>query len=163
MATLREAVERRESLHGPRPPRSYEPWTAEGLARLIAGNVAGVLLIGLGWYQSSGQGDIRTDLSWLEVTIAGALLAGIVDAAWLMRGRRRVRAAVAAALDPILTADLEGGTAKSPDRAAEVLLWVPGTQRMHDAGCPLVRGKDMRVATAAQRRSLTRCEVCLDL
>jgi hypothetical protein len=164
MPTLREDVDAQATAGAGGPPRSLDPWTADSLARLIAVNLVGVVLIGLGWYQSSGQGDVRTELSWLEVAIAGALIAGLGNAAWLVRGRRQVRIAVAAAMNPLFS--LESVAVAAPRAGAttaQVLIWVPRTGRVHDGSCPLVSGKDVRLATAEQARTLTRCEICLDI
>lgn len=129
--------------------------------RLVAANAAALILVVLAWYQISGENSIRTQLTWLEVCIGGAVIAAIVDAHWLLRGRRMVNQATAAALEPLRELDLGFDTVDVPRQAdAEPVLWVPGTERFHRADCALVAGKDVRVVTAAQRGQLEGCEVC---
>ncbi len=162
---LRAAVDRREAA-APAAVRSFDPWSADALVRVVAANIAALILVGLAWYQSSGESVIRTQLSWLELSVAGAVLAGVVNANWLLRGRRTVVAASAAALEPLqeLDLDLPRGAAAATTAAAagkaEPVLWVPGTERFHRADCKLVAGKDVRVVTASQRSQLHGCEVC---
>jgi hypothetical protein len=138
--------------------RSFDPWSTEHLTRLLAANAVGLAVIGTGAYQAAGGGVVRTQLTWLELSVIGLLVAGTANALWLLRGRQAVTLARVEVLSTRQRALLFPRLATATSAAPGALVWVPGTTRAHRAGCSLVAGKPTRLA--ADREGLVPCEVC---
>jgi hypothetical protein len=144
-----------------RQPHPFGPWSNQDVARLLGGNALGLLLVLIGWYQASGASVERTQLAWVELGIAGVIIAGLVDATWLLRGRSAIHTAVDVVIGPVVHAERAHAVRPSADTRPS-LVWVPNTSRYHRPDCPLTAGKETRAADPAQQRRLAACEVCID-
>lgn len=137
------------------------PWTPEGLARLLLMNGAALVLLIVGWYQTSGQLTLRGQLTWFNVSLAGLGLAGFANGAWLLRGRQAVGLARAATV-PVASGAGDGGAAR-PWSQSTKLVAGPGMSRYHHPSCPFAAGRDVAPATWEDHEDegLVPCEVCL--
>lgn len=140
------------------------PWSRPHRWAPALGNGAGALLLGLAWRGADGVegiGDPGTGLAaglgWVNLAVAGLLLAGAGNGAWLLAGRRAVGRRRRALRPDVVAAPAVAASAE--DAAWH---WVAGTVRAHRAGCLLTRDREVRVVGAAEirRRGLRRCEVC---
>jgi hypothetical protein len=142
--------------------RSFDPWSSEHVAFLLVANGLGAAIIAAGWYQASAAVALRSQLSWLELCVAGLLLAGTANALWLLRGRQAVtlgRMAVLSArqraeLFPIAAPEAHASTVPPS------LVWVAGTTRYHRPDCLLVAGKEATGLLEGDTADLQACEAC---
>jgi hypothetical protein len=142
--------------------RSYGPWSADHVNRVVTGNAAGLLLVGASWWRVSGTGSVREQVGWMVAAIAGVGLAAMASGSWLLRGMQSVSAGRDLVL-PSLTARRRS-TARTPASAVDdaALVTVPGTRRYHRADCAMVRGKAVVVPSGVGPDGpLGPCEVCL--
>lgn len=139
------------------------PWTARDLTALLRLGLLGVVVIAAGWIGGSGTVVLSRQAGWLGVAVLGTLMAGTAMVGWLLGGLRSVRQLkqqVVAELDarwptavtpPGVIVDLNG------------LVSIEGASRYHRAGCRLVQGKAIEVATPAKHRKAGRrpCGMCV--
>jgi hypothetical protein len=82
---------------------TVSPWPRREAAIVLALNVIGALTIAGGWGWASGHTILDDQIPAIAVTVAGLVVAGLADIAWLVAGRRglarRKRTLFAAALD----------------------------------------------------------------
>jgi hypothetical protein len=140
---------------------SFGPWPRAHRWRLAVFNTVGLGLIVSGWYRGSATGHVPTQLAWLNVALAGVVIAGVGDMLWLLRGRRGV------ALAHMMV--LRGRVGGSPSDLAAMnghgetaLVTSPKMNSYHRSSCILVQGKEAHMASRARHESagLGRCGVC---
>lgn len=139
---------------------SFGPWPRAHWWRLAGFNVVGLALIVSGWYRGSGTGQVSTQLAWLNVALAGVVVAGVGDMLWLLRGRRGVALAQLLVLPH---RDGQSRSAVSPTNGHEsALVSGPRMTLYHRSDCILIHGKDVHKAGRLRHESagLGRCEVC---
>lgn len=147
--------------------RSAGPWGADQRLVLALGWALGFGTVGLGWWGASGEAVVANQIPWMAVGALGVMIAGALNTAWLLAGRRavgvRCRDGIAAPEDdevPV-TVDLRAVTGAG-DTTAVSLVAAPRMRYFHRSGCPLARGKAVTAAERSehveQRR--TPCEVC---
>jgi hypothetical protein len=139
---------------------SFGPWPRAHRCRVVVFNAVGLGLIVSGWYRGGGTGDVPTQLAWLNVALAGVVIAGIGDMLWLLRGRREVILARSMFLpyrddrrrsEPVTTNGHEAPLVSGP----RMTLY-------HRSDCILMQGKEPHMASRVRHESagLGRCEVC---
>jgi hypothetical protein len=123
------------------------PWRAEDLVRWMSASALSGILVIVGWYLAAGQARDTRQIGPLDLAIAGAVLGGVANVTWLLRGwhsvgerRKALVAQLSAALPvPPQEPGLDFGEGRLS--AAEIL--VGGRSRyFHRPGCPLARGRD---------------------
>jgi hypothetical protein len=133
------------------------------MVRLLVADGVGLVLILVGWWQAAGVGSVQSGLAWLNLCLAGLVVAAVGNGLWLLRARQAVslaRVSVLGVAHPVevamrpMYAPSENGHAR--------LAAVPGLLRFHRPGCALVAGKQVRVASrvAHERAGRQGCEVC---
>jgi hypothetical protein len=144
---------------------SFAPWSGEHLTRLVLANGIGILLMIVGWYQTTGSHSVDTRISWLEMGILGLFVTGVANVRWLLRGFEAVSAARSmVAQIPVELRETQMSRfriGRPLAGTAGALVWVEGTARFHVRGCDLVSGKSAQSITSEEARSLLACEVCL--
>ena len=150
-----------------RQPSGLRPWGPEMLIRVLSFNAVGLILAIAGWYNAAGSDRPRTQLTWIEVGVAGFAIAAVGDGMWVLRGRRALAAAARDLFGPDLTELLPHARREAVDEAvdADALLSAPGTIRYHRPSCVLLRGHlaaalDLRSRAAHERSGRRACEVC---
>jgi hypothetical protein len=137
-----------------------DPWSNDYRIRLIIANALGVVLIGIGWYQARGLSSVRTEISWLELSIVGLVIAGTANALWLLRGRQVVTLARVAVFADIPRRQTTAAADHAHTQVTDVLVWAQGMTRFHRPDCLLVVNKRFQRLTDTDTESLNPCEVC---
>jgi hypothetical protein len=114
------------------------PWKTADVAIVMVGEAMGLAVIAAAWVRTSGQPTPARQVPWIASAMAGVILAGIGNAAWLARAHRAIgKRRVGALLRP--TEVLLHARRVTP--APDALVTVPGARRYHRASCPLVSNK----------------------
>jgi hypothetical protein len=147
--------------------RPAGPWGADQRLVLALGWVLGVGTVALGWWGASGEAVVANQIPWLAVGALGVMIAGALNTAWLLAGRRavgvRCRDSIAAPEGDEIPVTVDLRAVAGVDDAAGVSLVAGRRMRyFHRSGCPLARGK---AVTAAERNEHVKqgrkpCEVC---
>lgn len=135
------------------------PWTSDQLSRVLISNFVGLVVVLVGAYQAGRNTDVRSAMSWLNVSLAGVAIAGAGNALWLMRARQVMAGTKRTVLDAA-TDLFAAPVATAGDGVA--LVKVPGTIRVHRPMCALVAGKAgaENIARNEAVDRLVACEVC---
>lgn len=147
--------------------RPAGPWGADQRVMLALGWVLGVGTVTLGWWGASGEAVVANQIPWMAVGALGLMIAGALNAAWLLAGRRavglRCRDAIPAPhTDEVpVTVDLRAVTGVD-DTAGVSLVAAARMRYFHRSGCPLARGKPVTAAERSEHVKQRRipCEVC---
>jgi hypothetical protein len=145
-----------------------QPWRAAEWRLLVAGQVAGLALVLVGWVQASGDVRPKGQIGSLNVGIAGAALAVAAGVRFLARGRHAV-----AERQHVVVRTLHESTAPASSSAIELrpvpaidardaLLSAPTMTRFHRPGCLLVAGKPVAPSSVQTHEMAGRrpCGVC---
>ena len=153
-------------------------WSAEDLLRWGLATGVGGIVIAVSWYVCAGDASFNRQIGPLDAAVAGAVVSGLGNAVWLLRGRRalgeRRRALLA---DPVVAVDSRDtgdpgavrrvSTTAGTDRrarptAAELLVAGEGLLRYHRLDCVLAAGRSWTSATREQQEGAGRlpCGVC---
>jgi len=137
------------------------------LIRALAFNAVGLILAIAGWYNAAGSDQPRTQLTWIEVGVAGFAIATVGNGMWVLRGRRALGTAARELFGPDLSELLPPArtVATITPTEPDVLVSAPGTIRYHRPECVLLRGHvhsalDRRARSAHERTGRRACEVC---
>jgi hypothetical protein len=140
--------------------RSIPPWTGDEFVRLMVTNALGLVLIAAGAIEATGSGSAKTNLAWLNLSLAGLIVSGVGNGLWLFRGRQAVTSARVMALSLFMAEP----TDIAYEHAGETSPLVSGSEmtRYHRAQCALANGRSLHVAsrTAHEADGLLPCEVC---
>jgi hypothetical protein len=142
-------------MNGP-AEREPLPWRLQHLLLLYAALAVAALVMLASWFGASGTTKLSTQIVWLNVGAAGVVLAGTAIALWLMVGRRAVGLRVQGLIGRLAAPPVEAR------RDSARLVAGPRMTRYHREDCPLVQGKRVRPASAAQHQRAGRlpCGVC---
>jgi hypothetical protein len=143
--------------------RSFGPWSSEHVVRLIIADGLGLILVLVGWWQAAGVGSVHAGIAWLNLCLAGLVVAAVGNGLWLLRARQAVGLARMRVLGAPRPVGVSSDRVYRPsDNGHAVLVAVPGLLRFHRPGCALVAGKQVRVASrvAHERAGRQACEVC---
>src|SRR5947207_2668862 len=150
-----------------RPPSI--PWRVDDLVVLYATTFAGAVMLLIAWWGASGTTQLGAQLAWVNVAVAGVILAGTGNAIWLLHGRRSVTLRRRRLVDEGFSLGAGARTHPVPSGGSRVgagpdaaLVASPRMTRFHRQDCPLVAAK---VVSAASRSSHERagrrpCGVC---
>jgi hypothetical protein len=139
--------------------RGPEVWTRGQLVLLAALNAVGAVALLVAVARARSLDDLGDQLTWINVGVVGLVLALFANGTFVVLGRRvvgqyrrRLLPDALAAVDP----------ADHRTHDGELLLWVPGTNRVHRPTCLFVLGKEAEALTPAEgdRRRLLACEAC---
>jgi len=152
------------------------PWRADDLCRWVLTAGLGGVVIAVAWYFGAGEATFSQQLGPLDAAVAGLLVSGIGNVAWLLRGRRAVgerRRALIPDLESarrrrrVASAALRPEGPRPPAGAVEAAdrLFVAGAgmERFHRPGCALATGRDgwSHMTRAEHERAGRRpCGVC---
>jgi hypothetical protein len=143
------------------------PWSSDAFTRLLVSNAVGLMMIIAGWYEASGAGAIRAQMGWLNLALAGLVIAGVANGLWLLRGRQAMSLAGAVILSPpqgysTVRPSTALPTSKSHRNGRGYLVAGNGMTRYHRSECVMVAGKEVWQTGRAQheRAGLRPCEVC---
>lgn len=144
------------------------PWGSGEAFALTTGNVTAISFVIGGWLGMSNERLVEGQLPWVALAGAGALIAGLSNASWLVAGRRTVaerQAAIFGARLPVLVARLSPGAGVEVAAKAESSSDLVATQTMlryHRPWCPLADGKNVVAATRTEHERCGRipCEAC---
>jgi hypothetical protein len=144
----------------------FDPWTVELVVRVVVLNAAALAVVGAAAYQANAAVTVRTQLAWLNVSVAGLVCAGVTNAAWLLHGRRVLVAARRGLFGGTQFAPGDASTRETmyPETRGRGGLFVSGANmtRYHRIDCPLAVGKELRGADRARHERAGRraCEAC---
>ena len=152
-------------------PVALPIWGPRRLMVALAGNGVGLTLIAMAWWATSGARSIPHQLAWLNIGVAGLILAGVSTLFWFGHGRRVLRRERISSLPPAVplaptdspatVVPLKARVRSAARGSHEGLVAVAGTVRYHRPGCVLVRGKvTVSAGTGRSRGSIRACEVC---
>lgn len=148
-------------------------WAVEDLIRVVLTTAFGFAAVAVAWFIASGEGTFSSQFVAADVAVAGAVVVGVGNTMWILRGRRAVGARLRTAL-----ADLEADLgpealatrpAPSPDPAAAatarptlVLVGADGMRYFHRDTCRMARGREWPPTSLAQHLSSGRapCPIC---
>ncbi len=148
-------------------------WGAEDLLRWVITLGLGGIVIVVCWYIAAGQATFSQQVGPLDAAVAGLLLAGIGNLAWLIHGRRAlgerrrlllpdVAEAVAHSAQPAQTVVAEPVSAAEA-ALEQVFLAGEGMERYHRPGCALASGRTGWTTATRREHELAgrrRCGVC---
>jgi hypothetical protein len=171
--TLRTPARGVAARQQPATARRTIVWSAEDLLRWAITVGLGGIAVAVSWYVCAGEATFSQQIGPADAAVAGLLLAGIGNAAWLLKGRRAIGERRRLLL-PDVTAD--PGVRRVvpvPVRADDLLpnaadptaLLVAGEgmERFHRPGCALTRGRSGFVEMTRhehERAGRRPCGVC---
>lgn len=65
-------------------------WRADDLTRWVLLNALAAALVIVGWYTAGGEGSFNDQFTGADLAVGGAIVSGVANAVWIMRGRRTV-------------------------------------------------------------------------
>jgi len=144
------------------PDRPAIPWRTVDLIVLYAANVIGAVLLLAAWLAASGSVSPDGQVPWLNLALAGIIVAGSGNVVWLLAGRRRV-GTLRRSLLPALLDAVAGPPEQAAGSADGSLVATADMTRYHDPACLLVADKPVVPAAEAEHRADGRrpCDVCL--
>jgi hypothetical protein len=141
-------------------------WGRRSRLVLGAGWSAGLLIVFLGWWGTSGRATAGQQFRWVGVAVAGLIVCLAVSAAWVFTGMRavgtRIRVVVPRPSDvPGPVVELRA-VADSTGGRDDALVAAPGMRYFHRPSCRLAQGKAVRPAERAVhvREGRSACGVC---
>ncbi|MEW6472860.1 MAG: hypothetical protein AB1679_11365 [Actinomycetota bacterium] len=141
--------------------RAAELWRPFDVAVVYVAVVAVAGLIAAAWWGASGDADEGRQLGWLGLAIAADAVIGVIVAAWLIVGYRRL-----ALRRRFLLAGAGVGSG-AVRTAAPDGMFVRGARmsRYHRSGCHLVASREVVAAGAAEHEAAgcRPCPVCRPL
>jgi hypothetical protein len=153
--------------------RALRPWTGNDLVIVCVTTIVALGLVAVGWHGVSGEVEVRRQVLWLDLGVAGVLLLGVGNAQWVLRGRRAVGDRRARLLplggepigEPAGGLTPGAGTAGAPPmapRRAEGVVAGAAMTRYHRPDCELVAGKEVVTAGRNEHAAQGRrpCAVC---
>lgn len=144
---------RAHSFDASRPVASVHPllWGAEDLLRWAITMGLGGIVIAVAWYIAAGEATFGQQVGPLDAALAGLLLSGVGNLAWLLHGRRalgeRRRLLLPDVADAMGNAGAQAvavgplSTSASAASAADVFVAGEGMARFHRPDCALATGR----------------------
>lgn len=138
---------------------SRVPWTDSQSRAVVVTNAIGVFLIAVAAIGTGRTDTLNHQIGWLNLAVFGLVVASAADGGLLFFARRAI-----GRRRLVLVPDIAGDISVDDANGRAQVSWVcvPGTQRAHHSGCPLVGGKLTEPVDSARIRSesLQRCEIC---
>jgi hypothetical protein len=158
----------------PRQAMAARPllWGAEDLLRWAITTGLGGTVIAVAWYVAAGEATFTQQVGPLDAALAGLVLSGVGNLAWLLHGRRAL-----GERRRLLLPDIAEATARDAQAVAagprsavavtastdEIFLAGAGMERFHRPGCALAAGRaGWETATRRDHEEAGRkpCGVC---
>ena len=138
-------------------------WLAGDVVLLYALSVLGAALVLASAWATTAADDVSTRIAWINLGVAGLLVAGTGNAFWLMAGRRAVgerRARLLAV--PQVDTEVSVALPSADTEPDSGLAAVAGGGRFHRKHCALVVGKAVTVGARSRHERAGRrpCGVC---
>ena len=136
------------------------PWRVGDLLLLYATTTTGCVLVLASWFAVAGEVRLNDQVPWLNAGVAGVIVLGAGNLAWLLAGRRSIGALRRALLTSI------GDDAPTPTPvgtpADDRLVAGRAMTRFHRPDCLLVTGKPVRALSLEthEKRGRRPCDVC---
>ena len=137
------------------------PWRVGDVLLLYTTTVAGCVLVLASWFGVAGEVRVDDQIVWMNTGVAGVIVLGAGNLAWLLTGRKATGALRRALLPTVpVTTPTETLEPASVDDGR--LVAAKGMTRYHRPDCILVLGKAVRAHSLAahQKRGLQPCDVC---
>ena len=138
------------------------PWRVGDLLLLYATTTTGCVLVLASWFAVAGEVHLNDQVPWLNAGVAGVIVLGAGNLAWLLAGRRSIGALRRALLSSVAAG--EAPAASAPVAAASPGRLVAGRAmtRFHRPDCLLVTGKPVRALSLEthEKRGRRPCDVC---
>ena len=145
-------------------------WGAEDFLRWAITTGLGGIVIAVGWYIAAGEATFAQQVGPLDAALAGLLLSGVGNLAWLLHGRRALGERRRLLLPDLVEAAVNPqpvpvGPFSTPDAGTmdDVFLAGEGMERYHRTECALAAGRTgWATATRRQHEEAGRrpCGVC---
>lgn len=143
------------------------PWRDSDLVALAGSGLVGLIAILAGWFGASGSSQSAHQSMWLIIAVAGFVVFALANCLWFMRlrrsvGERRVALVSFEAAEQEVVPEHIGAAARISGRPTFAPgQWVrgEGMAHVHRSDCPIVEGKQVEPANAADGE---RCGVCAD-
>jgi hypothetical protein len=137
-------------------------WPVGAVTNLYAATLVGLAAVVAGWWGASGAAKVSGQLAWLNVTIAGVVVAGTANVVWILRARRAVGMRARRLVGHLAGDAPHAGVASAEAADGESLLAVSGLGLFHRAGCAMLAGKPATPASSEEHRraGLAACGVC---
>jgi hypothetical protein len=144
-------------------------WGAEDLLRWAITTGLGGIVIVVAWYVAAGEATFAQQVGPIDAAIAGLLLSGVGNLAWLLHGRRALGERRRLLLPDVAAATASTGAPPvvvgplSTAAADDVFLAGEGMERFHRPSCALAAGRTgWRTATRREHEDAGRrpCGVC---
>lgn len=163
------------TLEAPRRAAPARPvlWSAEDLLRWVITTGLGGIVVAVAWYVAAGEATFGQQVGPVDAALAGLVLSGIGNLAWLLHGRRALGerrrlllpdlGATAPALDAREKLVPAGPMAPGTAPIADVFLAGEGMERYHRPECALAAGRaGWTTATRHEHEAAGRrpCGVC---
>jgi hypothetical protein len=147
--------------------RDLGGWSSEQVVRTLVATVAGLLMILASAFEANRTTQLSEGLAWLNLGIAGLVVASVGNATWLLAGRESVsfaRAALIPNADSVIAvvAPLLADRTVSAPSDTDRFVGGDGLARYHRPGCPFVAGRSNGAATrhAHEAAGHRPCEIC---
>ena len=166
----RRLATRTRPLEGARvsvPDSNASLWRPEDLLRWAVTASLGGVAIAACWYVAAGDATFAQQIGPTNVAVAGLLLSGVGNAAWLLKGRRMLGERRRALLPDVpvpTTAVAEQGEADRGEVKRTLYVAGEGMERYHRSGCPLAAGRGGWTSMTAERHEAAGrrpCGVCM--
>jgi hypothetical protein len=142
-------------------PYATEPWNRRNVTGFTVATALGAALLGASYVGVSAEVHLKDQVPFLDLGVAGLLVAAVGGVRWLAAGIKAVR--VRKATDLALVRSRFGSVeATGPAGPSDDFVATARMTRYHRPNCSLVAGKDVRAATAAEHSAAERrpCGVC---
>jgi hypothetical protein len=140
-----------------------EPWGRREFVGFAALTALGGAFLGAGYLGTSAELQLGEQVPFLDLGVAGVVVAGVGGVAWLTTGLRAVRSRKAAVLAQVRSRFDGASAVDDAAPGAEVLVAGARMTRYHRPDCLLVAGKPVSPGSPADQRRAGRrpCGVCV--
>jgi hypothetical protein len=145
----------------PRPPPPL--WLPGDVVLLYALSLLGAALVLASAWATTAADDVSTRIAWINLGVAGLIVAGTGNAFWLMAGRRAVGQRRARLLTvPRVDTAVSVAPPREDTEPDRGLAAVAGGRRFHRKDCALVADKAVTVGARSRHERAGRrpCGVC---
>lgn len=142
-------------------------WRPKGAVGWAVASALGALVIGLCWYQASGEGKTSNQTVYLNISVIALVLCGLANLVLLLLPARR---AVGNRRQSLLSLVADGGSVRSVASTpsyrgsvpGRILVAGPGLRDFHNHDCPMAAGRGWPPASRDElvRAGRTSCRVC---
>ena len=140
------------------------PWQRRDAVVTLVLGLIGAAIVGICWNGASREAAFRDQVGWTVGAFAGSGIFALGGGYWLLVGFRRTRQAMTqlrADSELVFGIAVPVADALGPrTEPAATFVIAPGMHLVHQPGCLLARGKDVRILPAAEAGTYARCSMC---